>query len=44
VFSVFENESEMIIILEINHPALTEFSVVIVASPDTADGKCRVYQ
>ena len=39
VFSVFENESEMNIILDVSHPALTEFTVIIVASPDTANGK-----
>ena len=39
VFSVFENESEMIIALEVSHPALTEFTVIVVASPDTADGR-----
>jgi len=39
VFSVFENESEMNIILDVSLPALTEFAVIIVASPDTADGK-----
>jgi len=39
VFSVFENEPEMIIILEVSRPALTEFTVIVVASSDTADGK-----
>ena len=38
-FIVFENESEMIITLEVDHPALTEFTVIVVTSPDTADGK-----
>ena len=39
VFTVFENELEIIITLEAHHPALTEFTVIVVASPDTADGK-----
>ena len=39
VFSVFENDSQMMITLNVSHPALTEFSVIVVASPDTADGK-----
>ena len=39
VFSVFENESEMNIVLDVSHPALTEFTVIIIVSPDTADGK-----
>ena len=38
VFSVFENELEMIVALKVRHPALTKFSVTVVASPDTADG------
>ena len=39
VFSVFENESEMNIVLDVSHPALIEFTVIIIVSPDTADGK-----
>ena len=39
VFSVFENDSNMMITLNASHPALTEFSVIVVISPDTADGK-----
>ena len=39
VFTVFENELEIIITLEVRHPALTEFTVIVLASPDTADGK-----
>ena len=39
VFSVFENESEMILTLKVSRPALTEFTVIVVASPDTADGR-----
>ena len=38
-FIVFENASKMIITLEVDHPALTEITVIVVASPDTADGK-----
>ena len=38
VFSVYENESELVITLDVSRPALTEFSIIIVASPDTADG------
>ena len=38
VFSVYENESELVITLDVSRPALTQFSVIIVASPDTADG------
>ena len=38
-YIVSENESEMIITLEVDHPALTQFTVIVVASPDTADGK-----
>ena len=43
-FSVFENESEIIIILEVSHPALTEFTVIVVASPDTADGRYTLFK
>ena len=39
VFSVYENESELVITLDVSHPALIEFSVIILASPDTANGK-----
>ena len=39
VFSVFENNSQMMITLNVSHPALTEFTVIVVASPDTADGR-----
>ena len=38
VFSVYENESELVITLDVSRSALTEFSVIITASPDTADG------
>ena len=38
MFSVYENETELVITLDVSRPALTEFSVIIVASPDTADG------
>jgi len=38
-FTVFESEPEIMITLEIRHPALTEFTVIVVALPDTADGK-----
>ena len=45
MFSVYENESELVITLDVSRPALTEFSVIIVASPDTADGMyIRTYQ
>ena len=39
VFSVYENESELVITLDVSRPALIEFSVIILVSPDTADGK-----
>ena len=39
VFSVYENESELVITLDVSRPALIEFSIIILASPDTADGK-----
>ena len=38
VFSVYENESELVITLDVSRPALIEFSVIIVVSPDTASG------
>jgi len=38
-FTVLENELEIMIALEVRHPALTEFTVIVAASPDTADGK-----
>ena len=38
MFSVYENKTELVITLDVSRPALTEFSVIIVASPDTADG------
>ena len=43
MFSAFENESEMTITLEVSHPALTEFTVIVVPSPDIADGKEYLY-
>ena len=45
-FSIFENESEIMITLEVDRPTLTEFTVIVVASPDTADGRrhIMVYQ
>ena len=39
VFSIYENESELVITLDVSRPALIEFTVIILASPDTADGK-----
>ena len=39
VFSVYENESELVITLDVSRPALIEFFVIILASPDTAGGK-----
>jgi len=39
VFSAFENESEMMITINASRPALTKFTVTVVASPDTADGR-----
>jgi len=41
-FSAFENESEVIITLEISNLALTEFSVIVLTLPNTADGKYRL--
>ena len=37
VYSVYENESELVITLDVSRPALIEFSVIIVATPDSAD-------
>ena len=39
VFSVYENESDLVITLDVSRPAFTEFSIIIIASPETADGK-----
>jgi len=42
VFSVFENESAMTIKLDVSRPALATFTVIVSATPDTADGKLEV--
>ena len=38
MFSVYENDSELLITIDVSRPPQTEFSIIIVASPDTADG------
>ena len=43
IFSVFENESEITIKLDVSRPALATFTVIVSATPDTADGKWEVF-
>ena len=43
VFSVFEDESEIIIKLDVTRPALVNFIVIVSATPGTADGKWQVF-
>ena len=43
VFSAYENESEIIIKLGVTRPALATFTVIVSATPGTADGKWQVF-
>ena len=43
VFNAYENESEIIITLDVTRPALATFIVIVSATPGTADGKWQVF-
>ena len=43
LFSAFENESEIIIKLDVTRPTLATFIVIASATPGTADGKWQVF-